>query len=143
MDGSRRKFLNGLLGIFSLGGLGALVYPVVRFLSPVPRKEQAVDSVVAAQVGDLKPNSGMLFKFGTKPGILVMTPAGEYRAFNAICTHLGCTVQYNEKDTQIWCACHNGFYDLNGNVVAGPPPRALEEYDVVIQKKDIIVARRA
>lgn len=143
MDAARRKFLNGLLGIFSLGGLAALVYPVVRFLSPVPRKGQAVSSVVAAKVGDLQPNSGTLFKFGTKPGILVMTPAGEYRAFNAICTHLGCTVQYSEKETQIWCACHNGHYDLNGNVVSGPPPRALEEYDVAVQDQQIVVSRRA
>ncbi len=142
MDSARRKFLNGLLGIFSLAGLGALVYPVVRFLSPVPQKGQAVSSVVAGEVGQLQPNSGKLFKFGTKPGILVMTPSGEYRAFNAICTHLGCTVQYSDKDSQIWCACHNGHYDLNGNVVSGPPPRALEEFDVAVKGKQIVVSRR-
>ena len=143
MDTSRRKFLNGLLGIFGIGGLGSVLYPVFRYLTPVPHKGQEVSSVVAGTVEELTPNSGKLFKFGTKPGILIMTPSGEYRAFNAICTHLGCTVQYSKKETQIWCACHNGHYDLNGNVVSGPPPRALEEFDVSIKGKEIHVARRS
>lgn len=143
MDTSRRRFLNGLLGIFSIGGLGSVLYPVFKFLTPVPRKEQAVSSVVAGKVGELTPNNGKLFKFGTKPGILVMTPNGDYKAFDAICTHLGCTVQYKKEDVQIWCACHNGRYDLNGNVVSGPPPKALEEYACSIQGEDIIVARRS
>ena len=143
MDSSRRKFLNGLLGIFSIGGIGSVLYPVFRYLTPVPKKGQAVSSVVAGTTKQLTPNSGRLFKFGTKPGILVMTPTGEYRAFNAICTHLGCTVQYRKADVQIWCACHNGRYDLNGNVVSGPPPKGLEEYDCMVKGDEIIVSRRS
>ena len=54
------------------------------------------------------------------------TPDGQFRAFSAVCTHLDCTVQYKADTSQIWCACHNGLYDLSGNVVSGPPPRPLE-----------------
>jgi len=70
--------------------------------------------VVAAKTTDLKPNEGRIFKFGSKPGILVQTADGEYRAFSATCTHLDCTVQFRTDEKMIWCACHNGRYDLTG-----------------------------
>ena len=138
---SRRKFLNSLLGIFSLGGVAAVISPVIRYLTPLKEKENTVSSVVAAKVNELTPNSGKLFKFGSKPGILIMTPEGEYRAFSAICTHLGCTVQYSSEEEHIWCACHNGHYDLNGNVISGPPPRALERYRCFIKGREVIVRK--
>jgi Rieske Fe-S protein len=98
--------------------------------------------VVAGQAVQVKPNSGMVFKFGSKPGLLIRTPDGELRAFSAVCTHLDCTVQYKSDTSQIWCACHNGFYDLSGNVVSGPPPRPLESL-VVNQRGDDVVVSRA
>ncbi|NOY23883.1 MAG: Rieske (2Fe-2S) protein [Acidobacteria bacterium] len=139
---SRRKFLNGLLGIFSLGGMAAVMSPVIQYLTPVKKQETAVSSVVAAKANELTPNTGKLFRFGSKPGILIMTPDGEYRAFSAICTHLGCTVQYSSEEQQIWCACHNGHYDLNGNVVSGPPPRPLEAYACFAKGSEIFVQRQ-
>jgi Rieske Fe-S protein len=74
--------------------------------------------------------------------LLVRTADGEYRAMSAICTHLNCTVQYRSDVREVWCACHNGFYDLNGRNVAGPPPRPLESYDVHIKGDEIFVSRR-
>ena len=50
-------------------------------------------------------------------------------------------MQYRGDLKQIWCACHNGFYDLSGRNVAGPPPRPLEEYQVNIANGDIVVSR--
>ncbi|NOZ12075.1 MAG: Rieske (2Fe-2S) protein [Acidobacteria bacterium] len=138
---SRRNFLNGFLGIFSLGGLAAVFGPVIQYLSPVKQNGDTVSSVVAAKVNELTPNSGKIFKFGSKPGILIMTPDGENRAFTAVCTHLGCTVQYSSEDQDIWCACHNGHYDLNGNVISGPPPRALEQYKCFVKGNEIIVQK--
>ena len=49
---------------------------------------------MAGKVGELKPNSGKIFRFGSRPGLLIRTASGEYRAISATCTHLGCTVQY-------------------------------------------------
>ncbi|MGQ9834577.1 MAG: QcrA and Rieske domain-containing protein, partial [Thermoanaerobaculaceae bacterium] len=56
--------------------------------------EAPTNRVLAGKLSDLPPNSGKIFRFGAKPGILIRTPAGEVRAFAAICTHLNCTVQY-------------------------------------------------
>ena len=95
-----------------------------------------------ATVGELTPNSGKIFRYGTRPGLLIMTPSGEYRAFLAVCPHLDCTVQYREDRSQIWCACHNGFFDLTGKVISGPPPRGLDECHVVIRDDEILVSPR-
>ncbi|MBI3649615.1 MAG: ubiquinol-cytochrome c reductase iron-sulfur subunit [Acidobacteria bacterium] len=138
---TRRKFINYCLGT-SLGAtLVATFYPIFKFLVPPPITESTEASVVAAKVSELKPNSGKIFKFGSKPGILVKTPSGEIRAFSATCTHLDCTVQYKEEAQHIWCACHNGRYDLMGKNVAGPPPRPLEQYTVNVRGDEIIVSK--
>jgi Rieske Fe-S protein len=50
-------------------------------------------------------------------------------------------VQYRGELKQIWCACHNGFYDLNGQVVSGPPPKPLQEFKVHVAGDDIVVSR--
>jgi len=137
----RRQVLNALLGSGTVATLGAILYPIFRFMVPPKVVESASSSVVAAKVAELKPNQGRIFRFGSKPGLLIQTPSGEYRAFTAICTHLDCTVQYREDEKLIWCACHNGRYDLTGKNVGGPPPRPLEEFQVNVRGDEIVVSR--
>lgn len=140
----RRSFLNWFLGT-SLGAfVVAILYPVSRFLIP-PRVEEssALSVIVDVNAAQIKPNSGQIFKFGSKPGILIRTPAGELRAFSAVCTHLACTVQYREDFEHIWCACHNGHYDLTGRNIAGPPPRPLDRYTVNLRGEKVVVSRSA
>jgi cytochrome b6-f complex iron-sulfur subunit len=137
----RRRFLDSLLGVGFVSTIVAMAYPVWRYLIPPASGEPVTQSVVAAQASQLKANTGMLFKFGSRPGLLIRNPEGELQAFNAVCTHLDCTVQYKADTSQIWCACHNGFYDLSGNVVSGPPPRPLERFVVNQRGEDIVVSR--
>ena len=137
----RRRFLDSLLGAGFVSTIVAMAYPVWRFLIPPASGEPVTQSVVAAQASQVKPNSGMLFKFGSRPGLLIRTQEGELQAFNAVCTHLDCTVQYKAETSQIWCACHNGLYDLSGNVVSGPPPRPLERLVVNQRGEDVVVSR--
>ena len=137
----RRSFLNVLLGTGTVATLGAILYPIIRFMVPPKIVESSASSVVAAKVAEMKLNQGKIFKFGSKPGLLVKTPEGEFRAFSATCTHLDCTVQYRQDEKLIWCACHNGRYDLTGKNVSGPPPRPLEEFKVNVRGDEIIVSR--
>ena len=139
---ARRRFMQFLLGGGLLASAASFFYPVVRYLVPPAAVDLGGDSVVAAKVGELKVNSGKIFRFGSRPGLLVRTADGEYRAMSAVCTHLNCTVQYRSDVREVWCACHNGFYDLNGRNVAGPPPRPLESYIVHINGDDVVVSRR-
>jgi len=121
--------------------VAAVLYPIIDYILPPKVPEAAQSRVVAAKKGDLAPNTGRVFKFGSKPGILILTPQGEFRAFSATCTHLACTVQYRPDLGQIWCACHNGHYDLTGRNIAGPPPRPLERYQVDLRGGDIVVSK--
>jgi cytochrome b6-f complex iron-sulfur subunit len=137
----RRRFLNW----FSSGGIAVLlayiIYPVLRFVIPPKAKDSSLRTVKAATVEEMVPNSGKLFRFGNSPAILIDTPGGDLRSFTAVCIHLGCTVQYRKDLRHIWCACHNGHYDLNGNVISGPPPRPLERYNVAVKGDDIFVSK--
>ena len=141
----RRSILDTILGAGVATTAVAALYPVSRFLVPPAGGEPSTASVVAARLADLRPNSGIVFPFGTRPAILVRTPEGELRAYSAVCTHLDCTVQYRADTPQIWCACHNGYYDLSGNVVSGPPPRPLEGFAVAVRgepgREEVVVSR--
>jgi Rieske Fe-S protein len=137
----RRRFAEILLGTGFLATAVAFVYPVLRYLIPPKTSDLGSDSVVAGHVGELKPNSGKIFRFGNRPGLLIRTASGEYRAMSATCTHLSCTVQYRDDLHEVWCACHNGMYDLNGRNISGPPPRPLELYDVQVRGDEIFVRR--
>jgi cytochrome b6-f complex iron-sulfur subunit len=137
----RRTFLDWLTGAAGALVGASVLYPVMRYLVPPRIPEATTDRVVAAHVDELKPDSAKTFAFGSTPGILIRTKEGDYRAFTAVCTHLGCTVQFKASDNLIWCACHNGYYDLNGRNVAGPPPRPLTEYEVHIEGSDVVVTK--
>lgn len=141
---TRRNFVNWLLGTSAGAFVASLLYPVARYLVPPPTGEStAVSVTLPVKADDVKPNTGQIFKFGSKPAILVRTAAGELRAFTAVCTHLNCTVQYRPDLGQIWCACHNGHFDLNGHNVSGPPPRPLDAYVVNVRGTQIVVSKGA
>ena len=140
---SGRRWVNLLLGTGVLATIASFIYPAIRYVIPPPVSEATNLSVVAAKVGELKENAAKVFKFGSTPAILIRTPDGNYRAFTAVCTHLGCTVQYKTDLHEIWCPCHNGMYNLQGRNISGPPPRPLAQYQVHIQGEDIVVVRNA
>lgn len=143
---SRRKAIDFMVGA-GFGTLGlATIYPVIRYIIPPAAQGTGTTAISAAKIGELAPNEGKIFKFGNAPGILILKPGGDpnnpdsYVSFSAVCTHLNCTVQYRSDLKEIWCACHNGHFDLNGNVISGPPPKALPSYRVAIKGEDIFVS---
>jgi Rieske Fe-S protein len=139
MKTNRRKFLNFLIGGGLLGWLASVFYPIIAYLVPPKIPEASVNSVSAGPVGDFPTNSGKIIQFGRKPVLVIKDENDDFHAFDGTCTHLDCIVQYREDSKQIWCACHNGFYDLSGRTISGPPPRPLEEYPVNIVNDEIII----
>jgi Rieske Fe-S protein len=139
---NRRRFVNLFLGGSLLGAVASLLYPVIRYLIPPRQAEALAKRVAAAKVGEIAPNSAKLFKFGSSPALLINTADGELRAFSAVCTHLTCTVNYEPDTGTIYCPCHNGRFDLSGNVLSGPPPNPLEVYNVEVSGGDIYVSRK-
>ena len=143
-DQTRRRFLNWFLGTTAGAFLTSVLYPLARYLMPPKVEESTVRTVtLAVKPADLGPNSGQIFRFGSQPGIVVRTPAGDLRAFTAVCTHLGCIVQYRPDLSHIWCSCHNGHFDLNGKNVAGPPPKPLEQFTVNVRGDQVVVSKTA
>ena len=138
---NRRKFLNTLLGLGGIGGILSVFYPIISFLIPPKTTEPKVNSVKAGLNAEFPPNSSKIIKFGRTPVILIKTEDNQYKALSASCTHLDCIVQYKNDTKQIWCACHNGTYDLNGRNISGPPPRPLEVYDVKVIKDEIVITK--
>jgi cytochrome b6-f complex iron-sulfur subunit len=141
-ESSRRGFINWFLGTCVGAFLVSVLYPLSRYLVPPEVGESTAGTVtVSIKPSDVKPNTGQIFKFGSRPAILVRTPAGELKAFSAVCTHLNCTVQYRPDLSHIWCACHNGHYDLNGKNIQGPPPRPLDAFTVNPRGDQIVVSK--
>ena len=149
---SRRDSLLLCLKLAILGTVAVLFYPVALFLRP--RRETAsgaLEVVAPYQVNQLKPDAAgqwpAPFNFGGKPCLVIRTQDGDVRAFNAVCTHVDCTVEFRADRGDIICNCHNGVYDLHGKNVSGPPPRPLEEYRVTLRgqagQEQIVVSRNS
>ncbi len=132
-----------MLGLGVIGTVGSILYPLAQYLIPPKIPESKTKMVKVGKVDEFPVNSGKLFRFGRKPGILIHTQQGDFRAFIAICTHLSCTVQYRDDWKLIWCACHNGKFDLTGKNISGPPPRPLTPLKVVTKNDEIYVMREA
>jgi Rieske Fe-S protein len=139
----RRSFLEFALGTSLAGMLTSVAYPVLRYLVPPEDAGDAASSVAVGRVEEFPPDSGRIFRFGNKPGLLVCTASGDFKAFEATCTHLDCIVQYRSDLGVIWCACHNGKYDLDGTNISGPPPRPLAELRVEVKDGMVHVSRFA
>ncbi|KHJ39411.1 cytochrome b6-f complex iron-sulfur subunit 1 [Pedobacter glucosidilyticus] len=81
-----------------------------------------------------------VIKGSTIPYILIHLESGEFRAYEQKCTHLSCSVFYAPGTGKIECPCHKGFFDaLTGEVLQGPPPRALPKLEVVLKENQIFV----
>jgi Rieske Fe-S protein len=138
----KRDFLKYVLRGGLLAWLASVAYPVLVYLKPPKQPEVEVSNVKVGKLSDLSKDEGIIVRFGNKPVILIRMATGECRAFSATCTHLDCTVQYRKDMGVIWCACHNGKYDLSGRNVSGPPPRPLDEYRVVVKGDEVVISRK-
>lgn len=76
----------------------------------------------------------------TIPYILIHLENGEFRAYEQKCTHLSCSVFYAPGSGKIECPCHKGFFDaMTGEVLEGPPPRALPKLEVFFKENSVFV----
>jgi len=139
----RRDFLKKIFTGGFLAFIGVTLYPIVSFLKPPKQEEVEVKSVSAGKVDELKVGDSKLVRFGTKPVIIIHADDGTFTALSATCTHLDCTVQYKNDEKVIWCACHNGKYNLHGKNISGPPPKPLDKYFISIKNEEIIVSKEA
>jgi Rieske Fe-S protein len=139
---TRRTWVSWLLGT-SLGvTLLSFLYPILAYLVPPESSEPSLSEFeLDLKASDVPPSSGRIVPIGGKPVLLLKDAAGALTALTATCTHLDCTVQYRSERSDIWCACHDGVYDLKGKNVSGPPPRPLTALDVYVRGEKIVIKR--
>jgi cytochrome b6-f complex iron-sulfur subunit len=140
-----RRFFMTAAGAAGLLYTAALAYPIYRYLaSPeeMAMNATAVTEVTLKDAQKLAPGSVLMFKFGTAPAMLIHHEDGRWISLTAVCTHLGCTVQYEPQADRIHCACHGGVYDpYTGANVSGPPPRPLKLFKVAVSDAGVQVSR--
>jgi len=128
---TRRSVLNLLLTMGGLGWLASVLYPVISYLRPLPMQGPSGPvGLTRAEIGKIERDKFAIIPVGTRRVLVFEDSSGELHALDAKCTHEGCTVRYVSGESLIWCACHNGRFDLEGHVLGGPPPRPLARHAV-------------
>jgi cytochrome b6-f complex iron-sulfur subunit len=147
-DPGRRRVLNWFLGTSFGALLLAVLYPVGRFLNPPEVETAATNEADAGVTNDPEflEKGYKIVRFGAEPVIVIRVSDTEFRAFSAVCTHLACIVEYSKARKGIECNCHNGRFNLQGQVTGGPPPRPLAPFNVHLVAQSggpsrVIVAR--
>ena len=133
----RREFLKLLTSVLGLSALGAFAYPFFRFLLPV--ESLARTRSVTLPKSEVPVNATKDLMIGPTPVIIINAGGKGFLAFSKVCTHLGCLVKYDKERQLFICPCHAGIFDLEGNVVSGPPPRPLQKFAVRIDGDNIVI----
>ena len=133
----KRKFLKGLLWFFGIATIGGVIYPFVRYLSPV-EQTGAVGGLKIAKA-DIPIGQAMQIIYKGEPGLVIHKKDGDFIALSAVCTHLGCIAKWHPDKYKIICPCHVGIFDVNGNVLSGPPPKPLPRFPFIVEKDKIVV----
>jgi len=141
---TRRAFL-AAAGVAGLAYTVFMAYPIYRYLaSPeeMAMEATAVTEVTLKDAQKLPAGSVLMFKFGSAPAMLSHHLDGRWISMTAVCTHLGCTVQYEPQADRIHCACHGGVYNAyTGANVSGPPPKPLKLFKVAVNETSVEVSR--
>lgn len=140
-NNSRRNFLTRILSAWASITAVPFVLGIGRFIYPPLGREKTVESAVAAKIIDIPANGAKIIKFNKKPVVIVRTLHEQYKAFSAVCTHLGCIVEYKgEQGGYFQCNCHGSMFDMNGRNIRGPAAVPLPEFKVSLKDTDIIVS---
>ena len=141
---TRREFTK-FLGLTSISFFLGTCWAAARRHLGRSRLGEAAPVAVASEV-EMKVGGYKLFRFPEENGdpcILIRLEEFRYVAFSQSCTHLACPVHFNAQKKQLICPCHSGFFSAeDGRVIAGPPKRPLQRYEVGIRGGKIWVSSK-
>jgi cytochrome b6-f complex iron-sulfur subunit len=132
----RRRFLVWLTRSF----LALFAWVIGAFLSPPTSRRSLAERVLRAGRDDsLGMGDAVLIRHGREPVFVIRTDNGALVGLSAVCTHLHCVLEWDGAQENLVCPCHEGAFDLNGNVLKGPPPRSLTRYRVETRLGEIFI----
>lgn len=129
--------LQTLLGGLGLAAFGSILYPLLRFLSPAGGGEAGRRLVL--RKSDIPAGEAKDIQVNNTPAIVIHRPQKGYIVLSKVCTHLGCLVEFEKAKARLLCPCHAGVYDLDGNVLSGPPPQPLPRIPITVQGDDLVI----
>jgi len=133
----RRRFLLSFLAVIGAGFAGTAVYPLLSYLAPVAPSDKKNRVVLSRDIVAI--GGAYFFTYRQRPAVLLQNKPGIFTAFSAVCTHLGCIVQWLPERGEFLCPCHAGRFSAEGKVLAGPPPRPLDTIPVTVTGDKLIV----
>ena len=134
---TRRNFLKLGLGALSavaameLGGVGIL------FLKARSQEGKFGGKITAGTVDDFPKGSVTEFEDGNF--YLIRSQDGGFLSVYRRCPHLGCTVDWVEAKQRFYCPCHASSFDMYGDFVSQPVPRALDSFAITIKDGQVVV----
>lgn len=140
---TRRGFIKWLLGFSFIGTFAGIFVPIIGYLMPPARQGAGYQGpTMVGAVADFPVGTGKVIPVDNRPVMVVNTSVGGIKAFSAICTHLGCVVDWDKKRGVIHSPCHDGLFNpVTGAVVGGPPPRPIPPYELVIKDGKVYVGK--
>lgn len=131
---TRRKLTEILIGLVALFFASGAIASILKYLWPQSAEKGSSSETKIAAVDEVPTGSAKKFMFNGKASVLLHMPAG-FRAFGAVCTHLGCIAYWKPDENLIFCPCHLGKFDPNtGAVISGPPPSPLPVIEIVVKE---------
>jgi Rieske Fe-S protein len=134
----RRGFLKILLAFLGSVTFLSFAYSLFKFLTLLPPKSADFKKFTIRKI-DVPSGEAKNFIFNNMPAVIVNNQDKGYIAFSRTCTHLGCLIEYSKSNMMFICPCHAGIFDLEGNVVSGPPPKPLTAIPLKIEGETIII----
>jgi len=135
---SRRGFLINLIyGGGIIAAFGGFLAALLRFVIP-SKKPPKMKKVLVAHFDAIPVGEAKAMEVAGQKIFVVHLEEG-YRVLSAVCTHLGCLVQWQSNKQQFFCPCHKGVYKSDGTVVAGPPPLPLENFKIEVENNLVYV----
>ena len=135
---SRRDFIGWVIKGGLLATFSGFIMPALSYLWPVMGHGPSTELQEVGNETDIPVWGSKKVIVAGSAILLIRQPSG-YKAFSAICTHLGCIVDWESQKKEIVCPCHAGVFDVEGRNVAGPPPRPLPAYTVSVANGKIYV----
>ena len=137
---TRRSLLTKLWVLLGIVALAEIISLVFAFLKPRKPRISATDLdsiIIVGPVGKFLPGTVTAFVRGKF--YLTRLANGGFLALSRTCTHLGCTVPWVSKENKFICPCHSSEFDITGEVISPPAPRALDIYQVIIENNIVKV----
>jgi Rieske Fe-S protein len=145
----RRTFLKNTIKLFFLflSLVSITIFSLFTYPWKIRKKELLFYNVMDEENLPVKGVRQVFIKYirndrSIKSKAFLVNTGNNLFALSPVCTHLGCLVNWNRPKRKFLCPCHGGKYDMEGNVVDGPPPAPLKRLPLKVEKGKVYVGLR-